>query len=247
MKMIVHRFHITLVICLVILSIPVTSWSKGGIIKIEIVGDNLASRIEIYDPTILKQFSIWNGPHVRMNGKQYHLDPDSQDGVFIDWPRGMQTGKRKGLQRLEVTFLIGNPQKPDYRSSGRYIFLYEIDTTDGQGYIYLPRWKPYIPHSIADKWFYASKPWDQLIMPIIKQFSVVSSELKNNYWLACTVGTGSMMSDGTIELNLLDDYGKVRGKFRYQAKDHMYLIVKRHLGEAPTGETIDIPCWPMRG
>ncbi len=66
------------VVLLLILTIPVTTWSKGEIIKIEIEGNNLSSPIEITDPDIVRQFSIWTGPGVSTRGPD-----DAQDALAV--------------------------------------------------------------------------------------------------------------------------------------------------------------------
>ncbi len=67
------------VVLLLILTIPVTTWSKGEIIKIEIEGNNLSSPIEITDPDIVRQFSIWTGPGVSTRGPD-----DAQDTLAVN-------------------------------------------------------------------------------------------------------------------------------------------------------------------
>jgi len=67
------------VVSLLILSITVTAWSKGEIIKIEIEGNNLSSPIEITDPHIVRQFSIWTGPGVSTRGSD-----DAQDTLAVN-------------------------------------------------------------------------------------------------------------------------------------------------------------------
>ena len=56
------------VVSLLILTITVTAWSKGEIIKIEIEGNNLSSPIEITDPHVVRQFSVWTGSGVSTRG-----------------------------------------------------------------------------------------------------------------------------------------------------------------------------------
>jgi len=67
------------VVSLLILTITVTAWSKGEIIKIEIEGNNLSSPIEITDPDIVRQFSIWTGPGVSTRGPD-----DAQDTLAVN-------------------------------------------------------------------------------------------------------------------------------------------------------------------
>ncbi len=66
------------VVSLLILTIPVTTWSKGEIIKIEIEGNNLSSPIEITDPHVVRQFSVWTGSGVSTRGPD-----DAQDTSVI--------------------------------------------------------------------------------------------------------------------------------------------------------------------
>ena len=67
------------IVSLLILTIPVTTWSKDEIIKIENEGNNLSSPIEITDPDIVRQFSIGTGPGGSACGPD-----DAQDTLAVN-------------------------------------------------------------------------------------------------------------------------------------------------------------------
>ena len=110
-----RRPKIPLTICISLLAVSTLVWSKGPTIKIVIEGDALSAPIEITDPDILSQFNIWNGPGVSTSGPDgvphppAYLDPGRSAGRFIEWPKGEATARPSGLQRLEVTFYVGDP------------------------------------------------------------------------------------------------------------------------------------------
>lgn len=158
-----------------VFALPVTAWSKGQTVKIEIRGDHLASPIEITAPNIVKSFNIWNGPGVRINNEPVHMDPNRQAGAFIDWPRGMVSERPAGLRRYEVSFHIeGRPPPHD-----RYVVVYEFDPSTEGGYIYLPgrddehvRTNTFlISHGVEGNWFCSSSKWEKLVRPLVEKKS----------------------------------------------------------------------------
>lgn len=238
-------------ICVAILTVPTTSWSKGATVKILIDGDNLSAPVEIIDPDIVSQFNIWNGPGVSTRGPDgvphppAYLDPDNTAGRFIDWPRGIATDLPSGMQRLKVTFFIGGPITPIH--DGKYLFAYEIDSANQQGYIYLPRWQgSYISHGVEGNWFYASDRWDKLIMPAIEQASRNSSDSSSRDRSGCIFGTASITEDGAIKLYRLDEHGNTSLNYRYQPTSQLYDSIKEHIGEIAPGEQVEVSCWPRR-
>ncbi len=101
-------------ICVLALLVVVAAVAsaKGKTVKIEIRGDGLAVPIEIIDQRIVDRFTIWNGPGVHTYTKgaldpPAHLDPDKSQGRFVDWPKGIATGRPEGLRRFDVTFYLG--------------------------------------------------------------------------------------------------------------------------------------------
>ncbi|HEY4646645.1 MAG TPA: hypothetical protein VIH25_10235 [Steroidobacteraceae bacterium] len=151
--------------------------AKSGIIKIEITGGSLESPLEITDPQIVREFSIWVGPGVRINDQPAHLDPNNTRGMFIDWPKGIAAERPKGLQHYEVTFHLGiDPDRtaPSERWS-RYNVIYEFDPWAAAGYFYLPGpadgefgRNPAIHHGVEGSWFYSTPAWERLVRPLVE-------------------------------------------------------------------------------
>ncbi|NKB99651.1 MAG: hypothetical protein GKR90_14305 [Pseudomonadales bacterium] len=150
-------------------SVSLPLHAKQEIVLIEIRGDSLATPIEISDPRIIIEFSVWNGPGVvssdgegRLNPPAY-LDPDREEGRFIDWPRGIVGDKPVLSNRFDVTLYLG--KSPNQRL---YPFTYATDSVSNQGFIFLPLASTaVILHGVEDNWFYASEQWDELITPRI--------------------------------------------------------------------------------
>lgn len=246
-----QRPKIALIICVSLLAVSTLVWSKGQTIKIVIEGDGLSAPIEITDPDILSQFNIWNGPGVSTSGPDgvshppAYLDPDKSAGRIIDWPKGIAIDRPSGLQRLEVTFYVGVPREPN--ASRKYIFAYEVDASDTQGYIYLPRWKNnLISHGVEGNWFRAAERWNELMIPIVAENSTHSSISAKRGKLKCNVGKGSLGTDGTVEFVLVDEYGTKMSHWRYETSTQGYQSVKEHIGDVEPGEEIEISCWPAR-
>ena len=179
------------VVSLLILTIPVTTWSKGEIIKIEIEGNNLSSPIEITDPDIVRQFSIWTGPGVSTRGPDgvpnppAYLDPNLSAGRFIDWPKGTVAERPTGLQRYDVTFYIGS-REPVTKVQGTYVITYEIDPSTEHGYVYLPTgskqtWNTtFIYHGVEGNWFHSSNKWEALVRPLIEK-TIEADDSRTDY------------------------------------------------------------------
>ena len=245
-----RRPTVVLYICITILTIPTTGWSKGETVKIVIAGDNISSPIEITSPEILRQFNIWNGPGVGTRGPDgvshppAYLDPKRSAGRFIDWPKGM-AARPAGLRRFEVTFHIGVPRDPN--TVRKYVFAYEVDTLASHGYIYLPRWmNDLISHGVEGNWFYASKRWDELIMPAIHQASEITSDASSREKFSCVFVTAKITSEGAIELYRRLEDGNTRLNYRYPPTSELYDSVKEHIGDVEPGEEIEVSCWPSR-
>jgi len=245
------RTYFALITCICLLAISTVVWPKGQTVKIVIEGDELSVPIEITDPDILNQFSIWNGPGV--GGRDLNVAPDliaykeqgGSVGRFIDWPKGIVADRPSKLQRLEVTFHVGVPREPG--ADRQFVVAYEIDSKNELGYIFLPRWKnDLISHGVEGNWFYAHERWNELIAPMVAKHSAHPSVSAERGRLKCKVGEGSLRADGTIEFILLDDYGNKMSRWRYEASMEQYQSVKEHIGDAEPGEEIEISCWPPR-
>ena len=215
------------------------SWSKGPTLRIEITGDGLSEAIVIVDPDILSLFNIWNGP------TPAHPDPDQSDGRFVDWPRGMATERPSGLQRLEVSFVIGVPRQPDTERS--YTVAYEVDGRDSSGFVYLPLWtNDLISHGVEGNWFYATERWNEVIAPIVAKHTGVLRVPSERENLSCVAGRGSLGHDGVVEFTLVDEHGVGTSRWRYGPTGERYGNVRKHIGDVEPGEEIEISCWPPR-
>jgi len=216
---------VVLVFCLAIIAIPAISWSKAPTARIKIEGDNLKSPIEILNPEVLSQFNVWGGE-------------------FIDRPRGAVAELPSGLQRLEVTLYVDVAQEP--KTTRKYVFAYDVDPTQQRGFIFLPQWKnDLIWHGVEGNWLYASKRWNEVIMPIISQQTARSSGLANAGMLSCTVGMVSMLADRAIEIQLMDEHGNKMSRFRYETNHAAYSRVRDHFGGVTSKKKV-ASCWPAR-
>lgn len=227
------------------------SWSKSQNLRIEIVGDGLSETIVITDPEILGLFNIWNGPGVVARGPDgmpyppAHLDLNESDGRFVDWPRGMATERPSGLQRLEVTFVVGAPGRPDVE--GSYVVAYEVDSRDSSGFVYLPMWtNDLIRHGVEGNWFHATGRWNEAIAPVVASHTGVLRAPSERENLSCVVGHGSLRVDGVVEFTLVDEHGAKTSRWRYGPGSERYDEVRDHIGDVERGEETEISCWPPR-
>jgi len=230
---------------LVLFVLPVpAALAKGPIVEIEITGDGIDAPLRVTDAGIVGNFSIWNGPGVSTStagvaNSPAHLETGVNDGRFIDWPRGVVAQRPADLQRFEVTFRLATPG-----TASEYVVAYEIDRSSGQGYIYLPRWtNDLIWHGIEGRWLYASRKWDDLVMPLIAQRASHAQPEKSAF--RCTVGTARISDDGTIILQLTAN-GRRGSQFMYPPSDSTYADVKAHIGNIAPGAEVPVSCWPHR-
>jgi len=157
---------------------PGLATAKTGIAKIEIRGTALESPLEITDPEIVRQFSIWIGPGVRINDQPAHLDPNNTRGMFIDWPKGIAAQHPKALQRYDVTFHLESTGTPN-QVRRRYVVKYEFDPETKGGYMYLPGPTEEgfgmnvnsIIHDVEGNWFYSTPAWEKLVRPRVEDAS----------------------------------------------------------------------------
>jgi hypothetical protein len=218
----------------VIALFPLAVSAKGETTRIVIAGDGLSSPIDITERSIVEAFSIWNGPGVRVNGWQ--LTENTSD-AFIDWLRGAIVTRPLNMRRFEASLYVG--------SHDRYVVAYEVDLQERHGYVYLPQWKnDLITHDVEGNWFFATKPWDDVMIPLIIRHT--SPEPGPHGSLDCTIGTGVLNPDGIIELNLVDDDGKRAGLFRYAPTMVQYSSVRAFLPSMVPGEKVSVSCWPSR-
>lgn len=151
------------------------AWPKSQITRIAIVGPSLTAPLEITDPGILARFNIWNGPGVRLNGEQIHLNSPERIGAFIDWARGPLPDQPPSSGIYTVTFHLGG-REPMREWHRRYVVKYAYDPAAPGGYIYLPgrndgevyeRNVFSIGHGVEGSWFHSAPAWEQFVRPAI--------------------------------------------------------------------------------
>ena len=153
--------HAAVAALLVVLSPSIAS-AKARTVGIDIAGPSLRSPVEIKDPRVVSEFSIWTGPGVTGNGQP----ADSQDGMFIDWRKGAAPERPAGLSEFTVTFHLDVPRG----SRGKYTVVYAFNPASPGGYIFLPRSSAntsLIVHGIEGNWFHSSDAWEKLIRPAV--------------------------------------------------------------------------------
>lgn len=141
--------------------------------KITIRGEEPGQMLEITAAAVVRQFNVWNGPGVRVNDEPVHLDPDRQDGNFIDWPSGPVTPAPHGGDRFSVAFYCTIDEAGQSRKM--YEVDYLIDSQHDGGFIYLPgpgdpRMRANtatIVHDVEGNWYLSSATWEALIRPLI--------------------------------------------------------------------------------
>lgn len=154
-------------VALFLLLLPTQAFAKGPTSKITISGPGLQAPIEITDPNILRQFSVWTGPGTWSSASGFY-DPKIPSFI-VDWATAEKTPV-KGLERYEVDFY---EKTADERLT--YVVFYEYDRATGHGYVYLPgpKDKYYsldvatIGHGVEGQWFSAWGDWDKVAGPLL--------------------------------------------------------------------------------
>src|SRR6202022_2726406 len=110
---------------MLLLSVPSPMLAKGKTSKITITGPGVKRPIEILDPKILANFSVWTGPGTNAGDRQ---------GFIIDWFEGPMRETPTTLHSYQVTFYAG--ASPNERIV--YVVYYAFSPGTTQGYVYLP-------------------------------------------------------------------------------------------------------------
>jgi hypothetical protein len=159
----------------ILLAVSAPLSAKGITAKITIKGADLTAPIEISDPEIVKHFSVWAGPGVRVNGIEQN------EGFIIDWSSGVVPEPPTGLHHYEVSFYVKywNRALQHYETDEQlaYVVSYDCHPSSDQGYIYLPGPpdKEYrlntraILHGrgLEGNWFRATSSWQRIVRPLI--------------------------------------------------------------------------------
>jgi hypothetical protein len=150
---------------LLVLSVPTQLLAKGRTVKITISGAGLKTPIEISDPEILTNFTVWT----RTTGH----------GLIIDWSQGPVRETPNTVRAYQVAFYAG--VSPNERIV--YVVYYVFNPGAGQGFVYLPgesdEWYGLNVHSIwrgvEGKWFPAWGAWERVARPLIEQAQLSNS------------------------------------------------------------------------
>jgi hypothetical protein len=148
---------------MLLLSVPLPVLAKGKTSKITITGPGLKRPIEILDPKILANFSVWTGPGTSTADHQ---------GLIIDWSHGPVRETPSMLRRYQVSFYAGAP--PNERIV--YVVYYVVNPDVSPGYVYLPgKFDEYYRLNVQSilrgeegKWFPAWNAWERVARPLIQ-------------------------------------------------------------------------------
>ena len=236
-------------ICLSVLALSTQVRAKGPTIKILIEGDGLETPLSITDPELVKRYSIWSGPRagtqttIKAMREGKYGDLHHTQRWFIDWSKGVSDRPKAGLQRLQVSLSVG--RETDF---SEYVFLYEFDSEQELGYIYLPSWKnSLIWHGIEPNWVHSHKRWDDVILPIINKHSEWPNPNAEQTEINCIIGPAVLRNNGDIEFDYLNKSGEVSSRWRYKKSDSAYAQVRSHIGDVSPEQPFDLSCWPPRG
>ena len=156
---------------LVISSATALVFAKGATTKITITGAGLQSPVEISDPEVLKNFTVWSGPGTRANGVE------GTEGFIVDWASGAVTERPNGLHKFELSFYVRYANRPFGEQTDQlaYIVSYAVDPATGEGYVYLPG-KADEPYRLNTKaiyrgregnWFRANAAWQAAFRNVV--------------------------------------------------------------------------------
>jgi hypothetical protein len=148
---------------MLVASVSTPLLAKGKTVKITISGADLKRPIEIFDPKILANFSVWTGPGTST--------ADHQE-LIIDWSEGPVRETPDTLRKYQVSFYAGAPANERIV----YVVYYAFSIGDEQGYVYLPgesdewygRNVRSIVRGVEGKWFRAWSDWERVARPLIE-------------------------------------------------------------------------------
>jgi hypothetical protein len=148
---------------MLVASVSTPLLAKGKTVKITISGADLKRPIEIFDPKILANFSVWTGPGTSTADHQ---------GLIIDWSEGPVRETPDTLRKYQVSFYAGAPANERIV----YVVYYAFSIGDEQGYVYLPgesdewygRNVRSIVRGVEGKWFRAWSDWERVARPLIE-------------------------------------------------------------------------------
>lgn len=156
-------------VCL-LLAMPAPMCGKAATSKIIIEGAGLGGPAAITDPKVLSSFRVWSGPGTSGN---------ESESFIADWFHGPVLISQEGLQLYRVSFYV---QFEPGREQLVYVVFYAYDSSNGQGYVYLPgRGEDgyglnvsTILRGVEGNWFRASGSWDNLARRLVGKNAVRS-------------------------------------------------------------------------
>jgi hypothetical protein len=177
------RRHIVFLV-LAPIAVTVTSWAKGDLVFLEIMGGSLQSTIKITDHKI-GDFVPWAGPGIDNPSLE-------QEGFIIDWKAGVASEPEAAVERHQVAFYVGcqttvdDPRCIAEKPHLGYVVLYAYDPKTQAGFVYLPRIKElwwgnvnggtiYHGSGIEGHWFHATTDWISFVQPILEKGSLGAS------------------------------------------------------------------------
>jgi hypothetical protein len=149
---------------MLILSVCTSLLAKENTVKITISGAGLKRPIEISDPKILANFSVWTGPGTSTADHQ---------GLITDWSHGAVREPPNTPRKYQVSFYVGAPANERIV----YVVYYVFPPDAGPGYVHLPgksdEWYGLNVRSILrgeeGKWFPAWDAWERIARPLIEK------------------------------------------------------------------------------
>ena len=158
----------SVLVILLLPTIPSVLFAKAETSKIIIKGADLSVPIEITDTKTLANFHVWTGAGTSCTPIPACSTASTQSFI-VDWSHPV-ADHPNGLHRYEVSFYA---KMPDERLI--YVVFYEYDSATGHGYVYFPgrteEWYRLnvstIVHGVEGEWFRAWTVWDDVARPLI--------------------------------------------------------------------------------
>lgn len=155
---------------LLILSASTPLLAKERTVKITISGAGLKTPIEISDPKLLANFSVWAGPGT---------STADQQGFIVDWSQGPVRETPNAVRRYQVAFYAGAPPNEQIV----YVVYYAFNPGTDPGYVYLPgesdelfsRNVRSIFRGVEGKWFRAWTAWERVARPLVEKAELSDS------------------------------------------------------------------------
>jgi hypothetical protein len=167
------RLLIAALALLINVSAPALLTAKAPTVKIAITDADQTTSVEIIDSSV-RQFHIWSGPGVRVNGVP------EMEGFVADWSKGNVAEPPKDLRRYRVAFYTAcdSREAASCRTSEpqlSYVVMYAYSPAADRGYVYVPgrgeQWYDLNTQSIArgveGNWFLASTQWQRFVTRLI--------------------------------------------------------------------------------